>query len=150
MIELREMDTARAVLRQTQVSHFVERFASRSNFEPSAKHAAGCCGGHCPGDAKRLSNVACGGKTSLLQAMAVMKLEEPERYLRMEHLCQRTYFDPREAYPDSSKERRRVQIAQASVNLHMPRDLFRKPTFHAGARAAVGSMGRTWATKPSG
>ena len=47
MAELCELDTARAILRQTQV-------------------------------------------------MGVMKQEEPERYLRLEHLLVRTYFDPNE------------------------------------------------------
>lgn len=46
MVELREIDTARAILRQTAV-------------------------------------------------FARMKLDEPERFLRLEHLCGRTYFDIR-------------------------------------------------------
>eukprot|EP00983_Pelagomonas_calceolata_P036788 1134510-Pelagomonas_calceolata.AAC.2 len=49
MIELRESDTARAMLRQTQV-------------------------------------------------FQRMKLEDPERYMRLEHLCSRMYFDAREVY----------------------------------------------------
>lgn len=47
MIELRELDTARAILKQTQV-------------------------------------------------MGVMKQEQPGRYLKMEHLLVRSYFDPHE------------------------------------------------------
>ena len=42
-----------------------------------------------------------------------MKREDPERYLRLERLCNQTYFDAREVYQKLSKEKRRGQIAHA-------------------------------------
>ncbi|KAK9839667.1 hypothetical protein WJX81_004660 [Elliptochloris bilobata] len=64
LVELREVDTARAMLRQTAV-------------------------------------------------FAGMKQEEPDRFLRLEHLCGRAYFDVREVYGATPKEKRRAQLAHA-------------------------------------
>eukprot|EP00743_Colponemidia_sp_Colp-15_P006630 GILK01007147.1.p1 GENE.GILK01007147.1~~GILK01007147.1.p1 ORF type:complete len:533 (+),score=98.95 GILK01007147.1:39-1601(+) len=46
--------------------------------------------------------------------MQALKNEHPDLYLRLEHLCNRTHFDQREAYPDgSTKDRKRAEIAES-------------------------------------
>lgn len=43
-----------------------------------------------------------------------MKLDDPERYMRLEHLASRTFFDGREVYgTGGGKEKRRAAIAHA-------------------------------------
>lgn len=64
MIELREVDTARAMLRQTQV-------------------------------------------------FARMKVDDPERWAKLEQLCGKTYLDVRELYGGTSKDKRRGALAHA-------------------------------------
>lgn len=38
----------------------------------------------------------------LSQVFQHMKKEDPERYMKLEHLCSRTFFDPRDVYAVSA------------------------------------------------
>jgi WD40 repeat-containing protein SMU1 len=48
------------------------------------------------------------------EPMNILKTDQPERYLKLEHLCQRPFFNANEAYEmGSSKEKRRREIAES-------------------------------------
>ncbi|KAK9792254.1 hypothetical protein WJX73_008889 [Symbiochloris irregularis] len=47
------------------------------------------------------------------QVFARVKQEEPDRFLRLEHLCGRTYLDVRDLYGDTAREKRRAHLALA-------------------------------------
>ncbi len=53
-------------------------------------------------------------RVGCVQAMSALKKDDPNRYLRLEHLLQKPYFDYADAYAGgTNKERRRQQIAAA-------------------------------------
>lgn len=52
-------------------------------------------------------------RTMLRQAKVFQRMRqlEPERYLKLEHMCNRPFFDGKEAYQGSSREKRRAYLA---------------------------------------
>lgn len=47
------------------------------------------------------------------QVFTTLQEENPERYIRLEHLCNRTYLDVDELYGSTSRDKRRSQLAQS-------------------------------------
>lgn len=51
---------------------------------------------------------------SKTEAFHTMKLNQPDRYLKLERMMTSVNFDPKEAYQGSTKEKRREQIAKGN------------------------------------
>jgi WD40 repeat-containing protein SMU1 len=83
LLELREVEVARAMLRQTELMLSMKQEQPGTNISlPELR-------------------------------FVLIRSIFPERYLRLEHLCSRPIWDAREAYEGgSNKESRRVEIAK--------------------------------------
>lgn len=52
-----------------------------------------------------------------VEPLKLLKTDDPERYMKIEHLCKRPFFNASDAYEmGSSKEKRRIEIANSMVS----------------------------------
>ncbi|CAI6008621.1 unnamed protein product [Closterium sp. NIES-65] len=131
LAELRETETAKSILRQTPTMlamrqtpacQYPVSTATHSTVTPCASTATPRPGSNAPPRPPSPT-----GPAHQDQPDRYLKLDhllagvdypdQPDRYLKLDHLLARAYFDPREAYGDSTKERRRAEIAHGERGL---------------------------------
>lgn len=58
--------------------------------------------------------IARGSRLLRLGAMIMLKQDNPDRWMKLDHTLARSSFDPKEMFPGGSKEKRREQIAEGA------------------------------------